>query len=93
MGTSGNMQGGFKFMSLRSMKNITKISWYMIPMPYTVIDRVNLLGKYQPELLLFTDCKGQIIGDGDVNITGTDGYTNKVSLLKIDNENENLGDQ
>ena len=35
-------------------------------MHYKVIDQFNTLGKYQPELLLFTEHKGQIIGDGDV---------------------------
>ena len=43
-------------------------------MPATVIDRVNLLVKYQQELLVFTDSKGIIIGDGDVGLTGVDGY-------------------
>ena len=43
MGPSGNIQGGFKFMRLRSMKNITRRSWDMIPMTDTVIDWVKLL--------------------------------------------------
>ena len=76
MGPSGNIQGGFKFMRLRSMKNITRRSWDMILMPATVIERVNILGKDQQELLVFTDCKGRIIGDGDVDIKGVDGDEN-----------------
>ena len=56
MGTSVNIQGGFKFMILRSMKNITRQYWYIILMPDTVIDRVNLLRKYQKELLVFIGC-------------------------------------
>ena len=63
-------------MSLSSMKNISGKYWYMIPMPDTVIDRVNLLGKDQPEILVFTDRKGQIIGDNDVYLTGVDGDEN-----------------
>ena len=63
----------FKFMSLRSMKNITRRSWDNIPITDTVIDRVNLLGKDQQELLVFTACKGQTIGDGDVELTEVDG--------------------
>ena len=42
-------------------------------MPDTVIDRFNLLGKYQHDILIFTDCKGRIIGDGDVELTVVDG--------------------
>ena len=55
MGTSGNIQGGFKFMSLRSMENITRRYWDITPMPDIVIDRVNILGKNKQELLVFTD--------------------------------------
>ena len=65
---SGNIQGGFKFISLRSMKNITRRFWDIIPMPDTVIYWVNLLGKYQQELFVFADCKGRIVGDGDVEL-------------------------
>ena len=69
------------------MKNITRRSWYMIPMPDTVIDRVNLLGKYQQEQL-FTDHKVQIIGDGDVELTGVDGDGDENEApIKIENNN------
>ena len=60
-------------MSLRSMRNITRRSWDIILMPDIAIDRVNLLGKYQQYLLLFTYCRVRIIGYGDVEITGVDG--------------------
>ena len=74
MGPRGSIRGGFKFMRLRSMKNITRKSWDMILMTDTVIDQVNLLGKYQQELLVYTDCKIRIVGYGDVDIIGVDGY-------------------
>ena len=45
----------------------------MITILDKVIDQVNLLWKYQPELLVLTDWKGQIIGDGDGDLTGVDG--------------------
>ena len=80
-------------MSLRSMKNITRRSWDMILITDTVIDRVKLLVKYQPELSVFTDYKGWLIGDGDVEITGVGGDLNDSPILKIDNKNDNLGDQ
>ena len=73
-------------MSLRSTKKITRQSWDIIPMPNTVIDWVNILGKYQQELLLCTDRKGRIIGDDNIKIIGVDGdrYENE-SPLKIEN--------
>ena len=37
----------------------------MIPMPDTVIARVNTLGGDQPEQLIFTDRHGRLIGDND----------------------------
>ena len=45
-------------MSLRSMKTITGKSWDMIMMSDTVIDRVNILGKDQRYLLVFTGFRG-----------------------------------
>ena len=60
----------------------------MIPMPDTVIDRVNILGKYQQELLIFTYHKGWLIGDGDLKITGVDGDADEnEAQLKFENEN------
>ena len=44
----------------------------MIPMPEPVIDRVNILVKYQQELLVFTDHKGRLIVDSYVELTGVD---------------------
>ena len=58
-------------------------------MPDTVINRVNLLGQYQQDLLVFTDFKGWIIEDGDVDLTGVDedGDKNEV-FTKIENKND-----
>ena len=64
-------------MSLRSMKKVTRKSWDMILMPDTVISQVNILGKDQPYMLIFTDCKGLLIGDSDVEITGLGGDWDK----------------
>ena len=36
----------------------------------TVIERFNLLVKYQQYLLVFTDYSGQLIGDVDIDLTG-----------------------
>ena len=70
LGPTGNKQGGYKFMSLRSGKKIIRRSWDRLPMPDTVIARVNEIGKGEPEQLTFTDRKGRPIGD--VELTGVD---------------------
>ena len=54
---------------------IIRRSWDVIPMPDTVIARVNALGHDQPEQLIFTDRRGRIMGDTDgtdVAIPGVD---------------------
>ena len=71
MAHSGNAQRGFKFTTLRSGKKVTHHSWDELPMTDTVIDRVNELGKDQPEILVFRDRKGRVIGD--VETPGVDG--------------------
>jgi hypothetical protein len=75
LGSSGNFQGGFNFIALSSGKKITRRSWNVIPMPDTVIARVNTLGSDQPEYLTFTDRLGRLIGDYDLvpQIPGVDG--------------------
>ena len=37
------------------MKDIIRQSWDIVPVPDTIISRVNILGKYQQGLLVFTD--------------------------------------
>ena len=61
----------------------------MILMTDTIIDQVDLLGKYQREILVFTDCKICIIGDGDTELTGLDGDgALNEPPLKIENKND-----
>ena len=73
LGPSGNLQGGHKFMALNTGKKIVRRSWDVIPMPDTVIARVNTLGADQPEQLVFTDRHGRLIGDDDdVDMPGVD---------------------
>jgi hypothetical protein len=70
LGPSGNLQGGFKFMDLNSGNKIVHRSWDIIPMPDLVIDRVNALGRDQPQRMNFTDRHGRLISD--VEIPGVD---------------------
>jgi hypothetical protein len=46
---------------------ITHWSWDVIPMPKSVVDRVNYNGRDQPIQLVFLDCAGNPIGDGDAD--------------------------
>ena len=70
LGPSGNLQGGHKFMALNTGKKIVRRTWDVIPIPDTVIARVNTLASDQPEQLIFTDRHGRLIGD--VEIPGVD---------------------
>ena len=57
-------------------------------MPDTVIYRVKKLGESQPKYIIFTDRRGQQIGE--VELTGVDGEITE-SALKIQNvENHDL---
>jgi hypothetical protein len=66
LGPSGNLQGGHKFLALNTGKKIVRRNWDVIPTPDTVIARVNTLGADQPELLVFTDRHGRLIGDTEI---------------------------
>jgi hypothetical protein len=70
LGTSGNMQGGFKIMALNTGKKIVRRSWDVIPMPDVVIARGNALGSDQPRQMTFTDRHGRLTGD--IEIPGVD---------------------
>jgi hypothetical protein len=59
VGPSGNQQGGFKFMSLATGQRLLRRTWDILPMPNSVVNRVNTL----PKVLTFTDRKGRPIGD------------------------------
>ena len=48
LGPIGNLKGGFKFMALNTGNKIVRRGLDVIPMPDTVITRVNALGINQP---------------------------------------------
>jgi hypothetical protein len=64
-GPSGNAQGRHKFFTLNTSRVITRWSWDVIPMPKSVVDRVNFIGRDQPSQTVFLDHSGNPIGDGD----------------------------
>ena len=61
LGPSGNTQDGFKFMGLHFLNNITRRSWDAIPMPDTVIARVNELAKEEPEHFFLQTAKAILL--------------------------------
>jgi hypothetical protein len=63
---SGNAQGEHNFFTLNTSQVITYCqSWDVIPMPKSVVDRVNFIGRDQPSQTVFLDHSGNPIGDGD----------------------------
>jgi hypothetical protein len=74
LGKSGNLSGGQMFLALDTGHTINRYQWVLLPMPPAVITRVNLLGKYEPSILTFTNWHGREIGDHpqDVEPGGND---------------------
>ena len=60
LGPTGNLQGGYKLLNLRTGKKITRRNWTHLPMSIEVIRRVNEIGtaQGQPTLITFQDCHG-----------------------------------
>ena len=65
LGPAGNLQGGYKFMNLRTGKKLTRRRWMALPMTQEVIDHVNKLGEAggQTYLLTFHDRHGNSVGN------------------------------
>jgi hypothetical protein len=61
LGPSGNTHGGQRFFALNTGRVITRGGWDVIPMPNSVVDRVNFFGRDQPFQAIFTDCSGTVI--------------------------------
>jgi hypothetical protein len=62
LGPSGNAQGGHKFFTLTTGKVVTCRIWTELPTSVAVIERVALLAKGMPALLIFIDSAGHVIG-------------------------------
>ncbi len=69
VGPASNWQGGHLFMSLNTGRIVSRRSWTVIPMPQTVIDKVNSMASNQPKLLTFLDRNGAEIQDDEPIIT------------------------
>ena len=69
VGPSSNRQGGHLFISLNTGRVLARRSWTVLPMPQSVIDRVNAMAKDQPQLITFMDKHGMQFGDDTELIT------------------------
>ena len=89
MGPTGNDTGGFRFLTLRTNRTVTRYSgqWTELPMPQEVIERVEYLGRDQPEDLIFKDRHGNIIGD--VELPGVDGHVEPTIEQHVQNVDVN----
>jgi hypothetical protein len=65
LGPSGNAQGRHNFFILNTSRVITRWSWDVIPMPKSMVDKVNYIGRDQPIQPMFLNRSGNPIGDGD----------------------------
>ena len=63
LGPSGNLSGGQRFLTLDTGKLVVQNRWKELPMTSDVIDHVNLIGRTERSMLVFTDCLGRAIGD------------------------------
>ena len=77
-------------MSLQTRKKITKYNYDESPIPKKVINRVNVLGKYQPENFIFTDRNGRQIGESE--ITEVEGDQNVTPQIFVE-EDDDLDEQ
>ena len=76
-------------MELNTGKKIVRRSWDVIPMPDTVITRVNTLGSNQPEQLIFTNRRGRPIVN--VEIPGVDPYdANHIEFPGVDSSDTDV---
>ena len=71
LGTSGNLQGGHTFYSFHIGSVVVRRDWIVLPMPQSVIDRINFKAKSQPVLPIFTDRLENAIGDSPVDADQT----------------------
>ncbi len=85
----------YLFMALDTGKIINRAQFTEIPMTESVIARVNKLGSGEPELLTWTNRRGEIIGDGptwdtaEANTKNNVGDTSEVAgATEDDDDNE-----
>ena len=97
LGPTGNLQGSYRFLNLRTGQMLTRRSWTQLPMPQEVINRVDALGSSegQPELMTFFDRKGLLIGEietpNEEDPQQVDGYEPEADGLEPNITNNDFG--
>ena len=77
-------------MTLKTGQKITRYNWDEIPIPQTVINRVNVLWKDQPGHSIFTNKKDRKSGESET--TGLKGDQNTTPQMLIE-EDDDLDEQ
>jgi hypothetical protein len=74
LGNSGNLSGGQMFLALETGATVIRHQWVVLPMPSSVIDCVNFIGRCEPSILTFTNRHGQDIGENpqDTDLDGNE---------------------
>ena len=93
LGPIDNVQGGYKFMSLRTGKMIKRYAWTPIPMTQEVIDRVLSFGEQEnvPEGVIIRDIQGNVeVNEFEYDdIEGVYGYDLQQNLYPTIQNNQN----
>ena len=55
IGSFGNLQGGYKFLSLETGRVVTGYKWTIVPISEKIIGRIHELAINQPEDIIFGD--------------------------------------
>jgi hypothetical protein len=68
IGPSENVQGGHKCYTLHTASIVVRRNWKTLPMPQSIIDRLNAKAQGQPTYPVFTNCHRNAIGDIAVDV-------------------------
>jgi hypothetical protein len=74
LGNSNNLSGGQIFLALDTGATMIRHQWVVLPMPSSVIDCVNFIGRCESSILTFTNRHGQDIGENpqDTDLDGNE---------------------
>ena len=89
LGPSGNIQGGYKFLSLSSGKKITRRNWEVIAITDPIVKLVEKMAddQDQPELMEFSDRYGNTIVDDEIpGVDADDIKSDDVFIPGVDEE-------
>jgi len=81
VGSLGSLFGGQDFLALDTGQTIIRHQRVALPMPPTVIDCVNLLGRRNPAMLTFINWQGRDISDSNPQDANSVGIVDDDSIM------------